>query len=151
MAAPEDDPLVIAREQDRALELFVAGKNYRYIAADLGRSVATAHKRVQDALHETRRLRATEYVDVELALMQDLQDRLVQRLANGVAPEKIAPHLLALSKERRRLLGQDAPTRSRVSIDVPDAPEAPEVGFARVVEEAERQAAAEEEEIRDVS
>lgn len=151
MAAPEDDPLVIAREQERALDLFVQGKSYRAIADAIGRPPSTAHKRVQDALHEARRLKAREYVDVELAMLQDLQDRLYQRLAHGVAPEKIAPQLMALSKERRRLLGLDAPTRSRVSIDAPDGAPAPEVGFARVVEEAERQAQVDEEEIRDVS
>lgn len=147
MAAPENDPLVIAREQEQALDLFIQGKDYRYIAQAIGRSVSTAHKRVQDALHESRRLKAREYVDVELALYQQLQDRLMQRLAHGVPPEKIAPELVRLSKERRRLLGLDAP--KQVSIHLPDAPAVAEVGFARVVEEAERAAAAEEQEIRE--
>lgn len=147
MAAPENDPLVIAREQEQALDLFVQGKDYRFIAEAIGRSVSTAHKRVQDALHEARRLKASEYVDVELAMLQDLQDRLYQRLAHGAAPEKIAPQLMALSKERRRLLGLDAPRR--VAIDLPVEPARPEVGFARVVEEAERAAAADEVGIRE--
>ena len=139
------DAVIVAREQDRALDLFVQGKDYRYIAAELGRSVATAHKRVKDALHEARRLRAAEYVDVELAMMQDLQDRLYQQLALGGSPVRIAPQLLALSKERRRLLGLDAPKRVKIEDERPPAP-SPEL--AAIVELAEKQAAVDEEELR---
>ena len=50
-------------------------------------------------------------------------------------PERVVPHLLQLSDRRRRLIGLDASTRTRVEVD---AASTPDVAIPRVVEEAQR-------------
>ena len=130
----------------RVFELRREGRTYRYIADALDVSVSTAHDLMQEALTaripaaaETERVLEIERLDRMLAALED-------RLAHGVKPETIVPVMLRVSERRARLMGLDAPKQLHFT---GEPPVAPEVGFSRVVAEAERQAAADEEEIRD--
>lgn len=129
MAATEQDPMVIAREREQALEMLAAGKSYRYIAEALGRSVSTAHKRVDDALNEARRAKAATFVEIHLLRYEWQYDKLRQRIDAGVEPEKVSPHLAQVLAGERALLGLDAPKR----LDVRNGGK-PDADFSAVAE-----------------
>lgn len=145
MAAPEQDPAVVAREKEQVLELRAAGKTFRYIAEQLGRSVATAHLRFDQALNEARRAKATEYMELHVARYEWQYDQLRQRHDTGEVIEKLSPHLAQVLAGERALLGLDAPKR----INVSSSPEEDGAAFSEVAALAESDAAAEEKELRD--
>lgn len=140
MARPELDPVVVAREQERAVDLLAAGKDYRYIAEDLGRSVATAHKRVQDGLHEARRAKAEEYLQIHLMRYEWQYDQLRQRHDSGVPIEQLSRPMNDLHAAERALLGLNAPKEIQWRGDAPRPEFADQVAFAERAADADEAA-----------
>lgn len=130
-------PSVAAADLDaRCLELRRSGATFRQIAAEVGISVANAHKRVMRGLDRTRREPADALRELELERLDRLQVEATKVLAanhvviqggkavvdkQGEPYRDHAPTLTAIrtlvqvQESRRRLLGLDAPTRHDVS------------------------------------
>jgi hypothetical protein len=137
------------REKDnRALDLRRRGFRYDQIASQMGfRSKASAHQAVQRALAENAQEASAEVRQMELDRLDDLarplhvvlarphyaftqSGKLITRTdpATGVESPVLDDNpviaavgqLLRISESRRRLLGLDAPTRSRVEVVTPE-------------------------------
>lgn len=130
-------PSVAAAELDaHCLDLRRSGATYRQIAAQLGISVANAHKRVTRSLDRTRREPADALRELELERLDALQEALTRVLSRAhvtVSGGKVitttgddgkdvpllddgptvaaAVALVRVQESRRKLLGLDAPTR----------------------------------------
>ncbi len=139
------DPIKVGDEQVRAYELRREGRSYRHIAEALDCSVATAHDRVQGAIKARIPDAAEEERQLEVDRLNAMLATLEDRLLTTTEPEKIVPVMLKVSERRARLMGLDAPTKFTGSLRA----ELPDVSFARVVAEAQADAEADEEEIRD--
>lgn len=114
-----------ARLRHRALELRIAGRTYREIARELGRSVTAVHKYVQSELAdlaEENRGKAAELRVIE-------HQRLERQYAAAWADYEAASHpadrarflgvCLRVSESIRKLYGLDAPERLAVQEDRP--------------------------------
>lgn len=144
MGRPENDPILIAQEMEQAVDLKIAGKDYRFIAEALGRSVSTAYDRVQKGLSEARRAKADEYITVHLQRYEWQYDQLRQRHVAGEVIEKLSPHLCQVLAAERALLGLDPPKR----VDLRSGSEG-EDPFAEVARLAREEADADEAGLRD--
>lgn len=99
-----------------ALELRKAGLAFNKIASRLGISVASAHRRVVDAMAESvreRNMKAADLVQIEIERL----DAALLAIWPGVIQGDVAKIglMLKISESRRKLLGLDAPTRLEAS------------------------------------
>ncbi|MDA8322213.1 MAG: hypothetical protein M0030_20715 [Actinomycetota bacterium] len=131
------------RERDlRALELRRLNMTYAQIAREMGwRSQAAAHQAVQRALADSVAEPAAEVRQMELDRLDEIarvyrrvlaRDHLVvadgrvvkldgQPLLDSGPLMQAAAGLLRVSESRRKLLGLDAPAKSRVQVITEDA------------------------------
>ena len=155
------------RENDaRALELRRRGLEYGQIAAQMDwRSPSSAYEAVQRALQDTAREASEEVRQIEAARLDELTRTLMRVLAtkhyvvsaaSGVVarnPEtkqlllddgpviQAVAGLLRISERRSKLLGLDAPVKSRVEVITEDVVDAELAALARQVAENDAAAA----------
>jgi hypothetical protein len=154
------------RESDaRALEFRRRGLSYEQISAQMEwRSPSAAHQAVQRALADSAREASEEVRQIEAARLDELTRTLMRVLATkhyvvSVASGVVARHpetgqplqddapvihavagLIRISERRAKLLGLDAPAKSRVEVITEDVVDAELAQLARQV--AENDAAA---------
>lgn len=148
------------------LELRRRGLTYRQIAAQQGvKSQKTAYEAVQRALADAIQEPAAEVRQIELDRLDEYMRHALRVLATPhlvVSQGVVAEHpvtgepladdqpvlqaldrLLKISERRARLLGLDAPARSRVEVITEDAVDAEIKRLAEEVAEHDRQVAGE--------
>lgn len=140
----DDDERDLPGEVAAAFTLRSKGTPYRAIAAELGISVATAHRRVAQAA-EALEFSVGGDVHAQRAREADALDRYTARLEDRLAaddadPTAIVPVLLKVSGARRSLLGLDAPRRIALSDDRATPAQPDPVIVAAVREAAEENA-----------
>jgi hypothetical protein len=132
----------VAETMRQAVELRRAGHSYRTIAAELGCNVATAYKRVRQALADIPKEAADELRTIE----QDRLDTALERLEPAALEgdvRAIAEQRL-IGESRRRLLGLDAPSKGemKVTTELPDDVAALKERLAKLLEGGHDQATA---------
>lgn len=101
----------------RIMALRVRGWTYPAIAKEVGVSVPTAYKAVQDAIARNRaeaNESAGELVQIELARLDQMWASLAPRDENGNWRVDRVPAALKIMERRARLLGLDAPEKLQV-------------------------------------
>lgn len=108
-----------AKRQEQALNLRLAGANYRAIADKLGVSLTTAYHDVTDALKEMKREPSQAVLDMELhRLDQMLLGLWRQAVAGNV---KAVGSCLRIMDRRARYLGLDAAPPPDTSLEAREA------------------------------
>lgn len=90
----------------KALDLRIAGANYRQIAKALTISVGTAHAYVTEGLEQLRNSNAESFEQLRAMEVARLDAMLVPLWAKKEQP-RVADTILRLSERRARLLGLD--------------------------------------------
>lgn len=118
---PHPDIFEHAENILRAWDLKAAGKSYKQVAEELGCSISTAHKYVQEAF-KSQMPPSAEHE--RLLMVQQYDNHIGDILAqvdNGVDPDQYAKLMNTLEKylhSKRQLLGLDAPTKFQGTIGV---------------------------------
>lgn len=121
-AEPKLNPDLLP-ELAQAVELRLAGKSYRQIAAAQGTSVGTAHNRVKAAMKATLQEPCDEVRQMELERV----DRLFAKMYEIAVEKGSARHAeiaLRVMERRAKLIGLDAPERKEINVVTEDATEA---------------------------
>jgi hypothetical protein len=104
---------VTAHDRHReALELRKAGKSYPVIAETMGYSLAGAYKAVMSALKEVTREPAEEVLELEVARLDAMIEKLWPEIrAGGKNMTWHIDRVLKIMERRAALLGLDAPVK----------------------------------------
>jgi hypothetical protein len=104
----------VAAQQVRCYELRLTGMSIRAIAAATGLSVGTVHNRISQEINDRVAPLADELLAIELARLDRWLVRLDAQIESGFAVARNVEVAIRVSERRSRLLGLDAPVRSRV-------------------------------------
>jgi hypothetical protein len=125
----------------KALRLRARGETYKEIGIELGISISTAHKWVEEEMKKVITPAAEDAVRMELIRYDQMLTRLDDRLKAGGDAERLIPTMLRVSKARRELLGLDQPVR--VDAQVHEVTQV-DLGIQEMVREAQAYAATHE-------
>lgn len=147
MTQPQNRPnqAPIAEQETRAWEMASEGRSVRYIAAQLGVSVGTAHARLKAAIASIPVEERAELRTVLKAQHQWAIDMLREQMDQGRDPLEVLPEIRAWAKELRKLCGLDEAVQFEGNVA---ATVQATLEIAELVEQAERDAEARVDELR---
>ncbi|HEY0578111.1 MAG TPA: hypothetical protein VGD73_28755 [Pseudonocardia sp.] len=130
---PYPNPAVRAEKINKAWELVRRGKSQAYIAEELGCSQATVSKLLKEGKQAQAPPGLEEERIIELQRNEELTCLVSERLESGEDFATCVELLRKLAREKRTLLGLDAP--KRLNLTTTPEPTARELELARLVRE----------------
>ena len=141
-------------QQARAFELRVAGHNIREIAAELGVSMATAHRRIEDEITDRQWIppdKVQAWRELELDRLDKLHRATLAAAAGADRGTTLAAvdRMLRISERRSKLLGLDTPVEVKLEANVNvHEVDGAQTALAELINEAKAKAAADEERLQ---